>query len=103
MSSAGVEVQIAHPLGGTVGFVYLFPQDGLLDPGASVHYVDYDFNLLSGNYKDTYKISQRPNPENSFVAAAYYERHFSDRWKCDGPSVFAGTITRSAASAPWRG
>jgi len=90
-------------LGGTAGFVHLFRQDGLLDPGASVHYVYYDFNLLSGNYKDTYKISQRPNPEKSFVAAAYYERHFSDRWKCDGPSIFAGTITRSAASALWRG
>lgn len=89
----GTEVQITDPLGGAPGFVYLFKQDGTLDPGAGKHYVDYTFNLLSGDYKSTYEMYNGPNPEDSLVSTPYYQWHFSDRWKSDGARIFAGTAT----------
>jgi hypothetical protein len=45
--------------------------------------VHYAFNLLSGNYKTTYKLQDGPNPENSTVTTPYYTGHFSDRWLHD--------------------
>ena len=45
--------------------------------------MNYDFNLLSGNYKTTYKLQDGPNPENSTVTTPYYTDHFSDRWLND--------------------
>ena len=45
--------------------------------------MDYGFNLLSGNYKTTYKLQDGPNPENSTVTTPYYTDHFSDRWLND--------------------
>ena len=64
-------------------WIYLFKRSGNLSPGAGKQFVNYDFNLLSGNYKTTYKLQDGPNPENSTVTTPYYTDHFSDRWLND--------------------
>ncbi|MFM8312433.1 MAG: hypothetical protein ACKOAZ_11105 [Ilumatobacteraceae bacterium] len=71
---------ITDPISNSVGYVYLFAQNGSLRQDAGRPYVRYDFRLLSGAYKPTYKLSKGPNPEDSTVTTAAYVRHFSDRW-----------------------
>ena len=94
----GVEVKITDPLDGGEGYVYLFKQDGSLDPGAGVQYVDYDFNLTSGNYKTTYKLNggtspNTGNPETSTVVTANYQRAFTDRWFDNDIRITRGAAT----------
>ena len=67
----------------TDAYLYLYRQTGNLDPGAGRSYVDYNFKLLSGDYKSTYKLNAGPNPEDSTVTTAFYTQHFSDRWADD--------------------
>jgi len=90
---SGVEVAISDPVDAGWGYVYLFEQDGTLDPGAGVQYVDYQFTLLSGDYLTTYEVGSGWDPEDTTVTTLYYERHFSDRWICDGLSIYAGSAT----------
>jgi len=90
---ACIEVQIHDPSSGSYRYAYLFRQDGTLDPGAGARYVTYLFDLLSGDYKTTYKISAGPNPEDSTIATDCYERHFIDRWKSDVLRIFVGDAT----------
>ena len=60
VANSGVQVRVTDPLASDVeGFVYLFRQSGGLDPSAGANYVTYNFNLLSGNYKTTYKHHRR--------------------------------------------
>jgi hypothetical protein len=81
---SGQELRVQDPVGDpTDAYLYLYRQTGNLDPGAGRSYVDYDFNLLSGDYKGTYKLNQGPNPEDSTVTTGSYSRHFSDRWADD--------------------
>jgi hypothetical protein len=101
VSGSGVQLTITDPLQpGAIGYLYLFEQDGALDPAAGQSYVSYNFNLLSGDYKATYKLvgtlntDPAPgNPENSLVSTPYYSHHFSDRWNSDGLNVTAGLST----------
>jgi hypothetical protein len=90
-AGTGVQVRITDPLvPGSESYVYLFRRKGgTLQPGAGRHYVQYSFNLLSGNYKKTYKLQDGPNPENSLAVGAYYRHHFSDRWTSDSIQVTA--------------
>jgi len=90
---SGVQVVLIDPLNSSKGYVYLFQQEGSLEAGAGQQYVQYAFDLLSGDYLTTYAIAHGPNPENSAITTAYYEEHFSDRWICDGLRIFAGTAT----------
>jgi hypothetical protein len=82
---SGVKVSLTTTLDGQTkrAWVYLFKRSGNLSPGAGKQYVKYDFNLLSGGYKATYKLQDGPNPENSTVTTPYYTDHFSDRWLND--------------------
>ncbi|MGA2286418.1 MAG: hypothetical protein ABSG55_09135 [Dehalococcoidia bacterium] len=90
----GVELRITDPLDPpAVGYVYLFRSDGTLDPGAWQQYVAYTFNLLSGDYLDTYKRTAGPNPEDSLVSTWYYSHHFSDRWISDEIHITTGSAT----------
>jgi hypothetical protein len=98
VAGTGVEVRIDDPLDGGIGYVYLFVQDGSLDPSAGVAYVAYTFNLLSGDYKETYDLTSevtdprsQKNPEDSTIVTPYYERHFSYRWADDVMRIFEGT------------
>jgi hypothetical protein len=97
VAGSGVKVRVRTTLGGTTreGFIYLFKRSGSLDPGAGQHYVSYQFNLLSGDYKTTYKLADGPNPENSTVSTPYYVDHFSDRWLNDQIKVKAGDASEA--------
>lgn len=90
-TGSGVEVKLEDPLDAEAsGYVYLFESDGSLDPGAGEQYVDYEFNLLSGDYKETYGRRSGPNPEDSTVTGLTYTAHFSDRWVMDRLTVTHG-------------
>ena len=91
---SGVEVAITDPLDATAsGYVYLFRHNGTLSPGAGKQYVSYQFNLLSGNYRTTYKTTQGPNPENSVITSSFYKHHFADRWVDDKLRIYVGGTT----------
>jgi hypothetical protein len=57
IAGSGVELTITDPLTYEEGYIYLFQQDGSLDPAAGQQYVDYTFDLLAGDYLDTYDLS----------------------------------------------
>ncbi len=90
LEGTGVRIRIADPVDGEVAHVYLFRQDGSLDPAAGRSYVDYDFLLLSGDYLSTYNLASGPNPESTTVTTASYAHHFSDRWIDDEMRILAG-------------
>ncbi len=78
---SGVQVLVEDPIDeGKRGWLYLFRSAGTLEPSAGADYVDYDFNLTSGNYKTTYKRADGPNPETSIVTTPNYRIGFTDRW-----------------------
>ena len=99
-----LELRVIDPLDGATGTVYLFVQDGALDPSAGTAYVDYDFSLRSGEYRSSYNTAgidpvtgQRNddfgeplNPEDSWIRTAVYERHWAYRWTCDRLALFGG-------------
>ena len=81
VAGSGVEVKVVDSIGEpSPAYVYLFRQTGNLDPSAGRRYVDYRFNLLSGDYKSTYKLGAGPNPEDSTVTTDFYRHRFTDRW-----------------------
>lgn len=104
LERSGVEVALLDPLTGQTAYVYLFLQDGSLDPSAGIAYVGYEFDLLSGDYRSTYNTAgtnvatgfknddhgRQLNPEDSVIRTAVYERHWSYRWTCDSLSLFGG-------------
>lgn len=78
---SGVRVQFDDPLDeDRSGWVHLFLSDGSISPDAGVDYVDYDFELTSGDYKTTYKRRVGPNPETSSVTTDAYTIEYTDRW-----------------------
>ena len=85
VAGSGVKLGLSTFIDGQTkkAWIYLFKRSGTLSPGAGKDFVDYNFNLLSGNYKTTYKLQDGPNPENSTVTTPYYSDHFSDRWLND--------------------
>ena len=90
-SGGGVEVKVGDPTNpSSAGYVYLFPGDGTLSPGAGKQYVKYDFRLNSGDYKTTYNRTDGPNPETSTIAGTTYTAGFSDRWTMDKLSLTKG-------------
>jgi hypothetical protein len=100
ISGTGLAVNVTDPTdAGKAGTVYLFKQDGSLDPAAGQQYVTYNFNLLSGSYLSTYRTSTalglypNGNPENSTITTPNYARHFGDRWQDDAMSITAGGAT----------
>jgi hypothetical protein len=88
--AGAVRVMVADPLGGSTRFVYLYESKGSLAGGAGEDYVDYAFNLASGDYKTTYKRADGPNPETSTITTDAYQAGFSDRWYYDRLAIKAG-------------
>jgi hypothetical protein len=81
VAGSGVRVELTDPLdAGASGSVYLFRSNGSLVPSAGKDYVNYQFNLTSGNYRTTYLRADGPNPETSRVTTASYEIGYTDRW-----------------------
>jgi hypothetical protein len=74
------EVAICDPVTMDTSFIYLFENAGFLLQSAGEDYVDYEFVLLSGDYRTTYNLGVGFNPENSIIETDYYINHFSDRW-----------------------
>jgi hypothetical protein len=97
VAGSGVKVKVRSTLSGATrdGWIYLFKRSGNLSPGAGESYVRYDFQLLSGAYKTTYKLQDGPNPENTTVTTPYYVDHFSDRWLNDQLKVKAGNASEA--------
>ena len=92
VAGTGVDLRVTDPLAsGKVGHVYLFRRavGSGLKPGANRAYVSYAFSLASGPYKTTYRFADGPNPENTTIKTASYQRHFSDRWLGDELTVLA--------------
>ncbi len=90
VAGSGVEVRVVDSIGEpSPAYMYLFRQTGSLDPSAGRRYVDYRFNLLSGDYRSTYNLGAGPNPEDSTVTTAFYRHHFSDRWIDDALAITA--------------
>jgi hypothetical protein len=94
VAGSGVEVKVVDSIGEpSPSYVYLFRQTGSVDPSAGRRYVDYRFNLLSGDYKSTYKLAAGPNPEASTVTTDFYRHRFSDRWIDDTLAITAPQAT----------
>ena len=100
----GTEVELTDPLDGGTGYVYLFERSGAsLDPGAGTRYVDYEFQLVNGPYKEgAYHptnttagngMVRGPRPETSRVTTANYTRGFADRWLDDEIRIHRGDAT----------
>jgi hypothetical protein len=80
---SGVDIRVTDPtVADVVGHLYVF-RSTTLSPGAGQQYVSYSFSLTSGDYKTTYKYDDGPNPENTRITTAAYQRHFTDRWAED--------------------
>jgi hypothetical protein len=98
VAGSGVELKVRSELGGTPreAWAYLFKRSGNLDPGAGERYVDYDFRLLSGDYKTTFKVAVgSSNPEDSTVTTPFYSAHFPARWLNDELRVTAGNSSEA--------
>lgn len=98
LPGSGVAVEVHDPRDPDAeGWIHLFVSDGTLDPAAGRDYVDYDFELTSGDYRSTYKRAAGPNPETSSVTTDSYRISFPDRWfdvawqVGDGPPLLEGT------------
>jgi hypothetical protein len=103
-ATSGLELRLVDPLTAASGYVYLFVQDGTLDPAAGVSYVAYDFSLDAGDYRSSYNtggidaetgernddFGKPLNPEDSWIRTSVYERHWSYRWTCDHLSLYGG-------------
>lgn len=93
------QVRVTDPLAtGEVGYLTLFRSTsvGIDDSTAGSTGVDYHFQLVSGDYKATYKMGTRSlapndswgfNPETSTVTTPAYSLGFSDRWLNDSMRV----------------
>lgn len=95
-AGSGVRIRVTDPLvPNSIGYFYLFKKTAgsTLQPGAGKKYVNYAFNLLSGDYKATYRLTSGPNLENSTITGASYRRHFSDRWLSDEIRITLPTAT----------
>lgn len=84
VAGSGAEVHVYEPeTPEQEGYVYLFEQDGSLDPAAGRRYGSYKFHLIAGEYPKDYGFRRGPNPEDTWFIGATYERHFSDRYITD--------------------
>lgn len=112
-ADSGFEFTVTDPAdAGDVGYVYLFVQEGGLDPSAGLDYVDYDFELVNGgtnpfdynfstpddpNYSAIGDPPENPtpglNPENSRVQTSAYSTAFQDRWINDELRITADGAT----------
>jgi hypothetical protein len=86
---AATRVEIEDPVTHAKRWIYLFRGTTGL-PSLPTDYVTYDFNLLSGDYKQTYNRSAGPNPESSTIHTPGYTAGFSDRWFFNRLQITAG-------------
>lgn len=83
VATPGAQITLTDPLNssGPASYIYIFKRASTsVRQSAGVSYVNYNFNLTSGNYASTYKFSGGGNPEQSTVTTPYYQLGFGDRW-----------------------
>ena len=94
------EVRVHDPLQpGTARYLYLYETDSGLDPAAGERYVDYEFDLDSGDYKSTYDFTgvadngsgPPANTEGSSVTTDFYSQSLLSRWVADELRITAGS------------
>lgn len=91
---SGMELHIEDPLGEILGYVYLFQVDnGHENTVADAAYVDYQFDLIQGEYLSQYELLNGFNPETSAISTPYYTHTFSDRWIMDSLTIHSGSAT----------
>jgi hypothetical protein len=86
--AGATRVSLTDPVSKAKASIYLFPKRRPATQPAD--YVKYDFRLLSGPYKQTYKRTAGPNPEASTISTKNYTAGFSDRWYFDQLAISAG-------------
>ncbi|MFM7838821.1 MAG: InlB B-repeat-containing protein, partial [Chitinophagaceae bacterium] len=90
VSDTTCEIALRDPLNNAiVGYIYLFRQNGTLNQGAGVNYVNYNFTFAN-NYKQAYDICTGGVTENSTVTTANYSMRFTKRWIEDELKIAAG-------------
>ena len=92
IKESGMEISIVDPIDDSQAFVYLFLKRKEQKPPAkpTQSYVNYEFILKSGGYKNTYANERGPNPEQSTVSTPFYKMGFSERWIKDEIRILAG-------------
>lgn len=81
---APFQISLRDELTNTTRYIYLFQQDGSLNPDAGQDLINYEYQLLqSGPFQEAYVLNGY-NPEDSEVTTSYYKQHYSDDWLHDG-------------------
>ena len=88
--SSRERVEVRDPLDDSTSFLFLYTASGKSPKAAPDDYVDYEFDLASGDYRSTYLRADGPNPETSTIRTASYNAAFSDRWMYDSLRIRAG-------------
>jgi hypothetical protein len=63
----------------TNSYVYLFQQDGSLQQGAGINYVQYQYSPTN----TVFDYGSKLNAENSFITTSKYKWHFAGEWISD--------------------
>lgn len=90
-------VTVTDPLDrNQLGYLYLYASPTLTGGGAGTTGVQYDFSLVRGEYRATYRMGDNAlppnatsgaNPERTTVTTPAYRLSYSDRWTNDGLGV----------------
>ena len=88
------ELTVKDPVTNAVwGYVYLFKQNGTLNPSAGISYVNYNFTYAN-NYLSTYNVcSGQNNNENSTITTSRYFMRFTGKWIEEELKITAGNST----------
>lgn len=86
----GVHLTLTHPTSpNQIGHLYLFIQDGALDPAAGQSYVTYQFVPVPNENKNKEQVDNNPySTEDSQLLTPFYRLHFSARWVMDELNLF---------------
>jgi hypothetical protein len=63
----------------TTSYVYLFQQDGSLQQGSGINYVQYQYSPTN----TVFDYGNKRNIENSFITTSKYKWHFAGEWISD--------------------
>jgi hypothetical protein len=94
VATPGAQITLTDPLNtsGAPSYIYVFKRANTsVLQSAGISYVNYAFNLTSGNYASTYKFQGGGNPETSTVTTPYYQEGFGDRWWLNNLKITVGS------------
>ncbi len=76
---ASIKKEVVVNDGLTNSYVYLFQQDGSLQQGAGINYVQYQYSPTN----TVFDYGSKLNVENSFITTSKYKWHFAGEWISD--------------------